>query len=63
MNGKNFICKEHSGIKEAVKTLKKNDADQWSAINSMKSKTTIMLTAVIITLIGVVANLIVALAR
>jgi len=56
----NYMCGEHE---EAIKTLKKSDSDQWKEINAMKNRSTIMLTAVIITLIGVITNLILALAR
>jgi len=56
----NYMCGEHD---EAIKTLKKSDADQWKEINAMKTRSTIMLTTVIITLLGVITNLIVLLAR
>jgi len=55
-------CKAHSGITKAIKYLEKNTDSQWTEINNMKKRSLVIMTAVIITLLGVLTNLAILLA-
>ena len=57
------LCKEHSGIVERLNNVEGTNESQWKEINSMKNRSMITLTAVVMTLLGVCINLIVLLVR
>lgn len=50
-------CTAHSGVDTALNYLGKNTEKQWTEIDNMKKRSLIILTAVIVTLVGVLANL------
>lgn len=52
------ICKEHSGCLSDIDHLQRSDTEQWIAIKEMKSQHTQILTATILTLVGMLANLV-----
>ena len=56
-------CMHHSGIQTEVDHLKKSDSKQWDEIRNIKTRGTAQLTVLVITLIGVIVNLIVILAN
>lgn len=59
----NFVCKAHSGILSDIEHLEESDTAQWKEINAMKSRSIIILTSVVVTLIGVITNLVVLLIK
>jgi len=59
----NSICKQHMGLVKDIEHLQGSDKSQWTEINAMKTRSLVILTGVIVTLLGVVANLVVALVR
>ena len=57
------VCLKHSGVCSDMVHLKQSDESQWKEINSMKTRNTVMLTATILTLLGVIGNIVVLLVR
>jgi len=62
-NNKNGTCKAHSGILSDVKHLEADNASQWEEINGMKKFIMTTLLMVCITLIGVLIQLAITLAK
>ena len=59
----NSICKQHMGLVKDIEHLKHSDDSQWTEINAMKTRSLVILTGVVVTLLGVIANLVILLAR
>lgn len=64
------VCLEHSGIDERMKNLERENGSQWRAIGKMEQRYEAMekrsiktLTAVCMTLIGIVINICVVWAK
>lgn len=56
-------CKLHSGICADMENLKESDRNQWNAINAMRTRSTATLTAVLVTMVGMLVNLLILLVK
>ena len=63
MTVENGSCNKHSGICAEITHLMDSDSKQWTVIDGIKTTLTKMLTAVIITLLVALVNLITMLAK
>ncbi len=59
----NCICRAHSGFEARIKAREKDDSAQWKEINGMKKFIVGVLASSVLTLLVVVINLVMALAK
>lgn len=57
------VCQDHSGVCKEIVHILESDRDQWKEINGMKRLLIIVLTSTVITMLGVILNLVVVLAK
>jgi len=56
-------CSKHTGIESDIGHLKDSDKSQWKEINTLKNRFLVLITGIALTLLGVIADLALALIK